>query len=132
MWTFPQMKRAVVELILAEEDWVVMAIDPRHPDVRLPEDVKEGAGAGPVVLHIGRRGLVVPIPDLQLNDEHLQATLSFKRCAFTVVIPWDALFYITLQRGQGGTVGWMPPVEASLRAQPPEPKPVKHALKLVD
>jgi len=51
-----------------------------------------------VLLQYGSQ-LVVPIPDLEVSEEGLRATLSFDRKPFATFVPWDAV------RAIGGEVG---------------------------
>ncbi len=41
------------------------------------------------------------IPDLTMNDRHVQATLSFGGTPFQCVLPWTSIFGITSHAGEG-------------------------------
>src|SRR3954447_13525853 len=41
------------------------------------------------------------IPDLEMNDRRVQATLSFGGRAFQCVLPWTSIFGITSHAGEG-------------------------------
>jgi stringent starvation protein B len=45
-----------------------------------------------------------PIPDLEVGDESVQATLSFGGRPFHCVMPWDSIFGITSQASGDGQV----------------------------
>lgn len=44
------------------------------------------------------------IPDLELSEEHVQATLSFGGRPFQCILPWDSIFGITCQASGDGQV----------------------------
>src|SRR5581483_10766152 len=43
----------------------------------------------------------VPIPDLQLDDEGMSCTLSFRRSPFFCIVPWASVFAIVGDDGRG-------------------------------
>jgi hypothetical protein len=53
-----------------------------------------------LVLQIGL-DLPVPIPDLRVDDVGVYGTLSFNRAPFTCSVPWEAVFAVVSDDGQG-------------------------------
>ena len=43
----------------------------------------------------------VPIPDLDISEQKIQATLSFNREPYLVTVPWHAVFGMVSEGGQG-------------------------------
>lgn len=78
-------KRDVVSEMLAEGS-VFLVIDGRRQDVCVPEDQK----TAPLVLEYGYN-MPTHIPDLELSDEGIGATLSFNRSSFATFVPWAAV-----------------------------------------
>lgn len=75
-----------------------------------------------VVLQLGYR-LPVPIPDLQIDDEGIQATLSFGRMPFRCVIPWKAVYGLADEEGRKAIFPEDLPGNAAANAPEPPPKP---------
>jgi stringent starvation protein B len=139
-------KREMAEHILDSEP-VFIHLDPRHPEVRVPEEFRKGPM---LVLQFGRGSqLPIPIRDLEVDRDGIRGTLSFQRVPHYVDVPWAAVYAIVNQAGSGAV--WAedaPPeiqekrtraaVETSvkreaLRAVPPtpgdEPSAVKPAIR---
>ena len=81
-------KRAVVEAALADGHQVMLYCDGRI--CTLPEEFKRPN----IWLLVAQTGLAVPIPDLDVSDDGIKATLSFDRAPFECFIPWAALFAV--------------------------------------
>lgn len=76
---------------------VFVHLDPRHEGVCVPEYLRMQPQ---LVLQVGFN-LVVPIPDLRFDAEGLSATLSFQRTPFYCEVPWEAIFALTGDEGEG-------------------------------
>jgi hypothetical protein len=91
------LKRASLRKLL-RDDTVMVILDGRHPGVVLPEWLR----AEPqVCLDLGY-DMPIPIPDLELHEAHIQATLSFSRRPFRCVIPWEAVYALRPHRSDEG------------------------------
>ena len=53
-----------------------------------------------LVLQVGF-DMLIPIPDLRVDDEGVLGTLSFSRMPFTCFVPWDAVFALVGDDGRG-------------------------------
>lgn len=74
-------------------------LDARRPGVVVPPQY---AGDAHLRLNLSYR---YSIPDLDINDRHIQATLSFSSRPFRCILPWDAVFGIT-SHGTGDGQVW--------------------------
>lgn len=72
-----------------DKGMTMIHLDARSPGVSVPEQFKSQAH---LLLNLSYR--FVP-PDLSVNDWGIRSTLDFAGHAFTVAIPWSALFAIT-------------------------------------
>ncbi len=89
-------KMEAIESLLAQGD-VLLQLDPRVEGVRVPSML----GDQPLlVLRIGLE-MPIPIPDLVINETGIAATLSFDRTPHEVVVPWEAVFGMVTEQGQG-------------------------------
>jgi hypothetical protein len=94
--TPPPSKRELMQTLISAED-VYLQLDPRRDDVVLPERLR----AQPLlVLRFGLE-MPVPIPDLEIGEAGVTATLSFDRIPFRCTIPWGAVFGLLTESGQG-------------------------------
>lgn len=84
-------RREVLEMSLTQ-GVVSIGLDPTVAGVVVPAHLAKQTG---LVLELGRYGLAVPIPDLEIDDEGITATLSFGRQPFHCTIPWEAVGMIT-------------------------------------
>jgi stringent starvation protein B len=66
-------------------------LDARQPGVVVPPSFREEAH---LVLQYGY-DLPILIPDLEVDDVHVRATLSFSRAAQLTVVPWTAVYVIS-------------------------------------
>ena len=64
-------------LALLREGWTSLHLDARRPGVVVPEQLR---GEPHLVLQYGH-DLPIPIPDLEVDDYGVRATLSFSRAA---------------------------------------------------
>jgi stringent starvation protein B len=83
-------------------------LDARRPGVVLPPKLQ---GEGHVLLDYGYR-FTPPIPDLQLGDDGIRATLSFGRVPFPTFVPWSAVYLIADFDGNGAV--WQEDIPADL------------------
>jgi hypothetical protein len=113
-----KLKRQIVSQLLGEEDHILIVINPGVDGVKLPAELL--AGGEPVALHIGYR-MVIPIPDLQLDDAGVAGTLSFNRTPFPCVLPWASLVQVSVRDEH---LVWLQPASApGAEPGPPEDRP---------
>jgi stringent starvation protein B len=84
-------------LALLREGWTSLHLDARREGVIVPDHLK---GEGHLVLQYGN-DLPIPIPDLQVDEEGVTATLSFARSPHQTVVPWDAVYVVASSDGRG-------------------------------
>ena len=109
------MKRLLLEKLLAELDIVDVTVAPWAKGVVLPEHLTEQV---PVMLQIGLN-LLNPIPDLEVTDEGWSGTLSFNRQPFHVTVPWAGVVGMGYQEEQ---IVWFPnPQPEKAGAEPATP-----------
>ncbi len=82
---------------LLREGSVFVHLDPRHEGVVVPRWL---AGQPQLVLQIGLN-LPIPIPDLHIDEQGWQGTLSFQRTPFTCEVPWNAVYALLGEDGRG-------------------------------
>lgn len=88
------------ETLLAylERGIAMLHLDARRPGVRLPEQHKDDPH---LRLNLSYR---YGIPDLRIDDDRVQASLSFRGRTFQCVVPWSAVFGVTSQATGEGQV----------------------------
>jgi stringent starvation protein B len=109
-------------LALLKEGWTSLHLDARRPGVIVPEGFR---GEAHLVLQYGH-DLPIPIPDLDVDEYGVRATLSFSRLPQLTMIPWSAVYAVVSTDGRGvlyeedvpGDVSVMATSEAS--EAPPE------------
>jgi stringent starvation protein B len=84
-------------LALLKEGWTSLHLDARHPGVIVPESF---SGEAHLVLQYGH-DLPILIPDLEVDDYGVRATLSFSRAPHLTVVPWSAVYAIACDDGRG-------------------------------
>src|ERR1041384_3892865 len=84
-------------LALLREGWTSLHLDARRAGVAVPVHLK---GEGHLVLQYGHN-LPIPIPDLQVDENGVTATLSFARSPHRTVVPWSAVYVIASEDGRG-------------------------------
>jgi stringent starvation protein B len=103
-------------------------LDARRDGVVLPARL---LADGHVKLDYGY-GLTPPIPDLEIDDHGIHATLSFNRVPFRTFVPWSAVYLIADFDGNGAV--WQEDIPTDLldvteapadEPPPPDPKPGK-------
>src|SRR5262245_49789824 len=84
-------------LALLREGWTSLHLDARRPGVIVPQQLH---GEPHLVLQYGH-DLPIPIPDLEVDDYGVRATLSFSRTAHRTVVPWSAVYVVACDDGRG-------------------------------
>jgi stringent starvation protein B len=84
-------------LALLREGWTSLHLDARRPGVVVPDALKREPH---LVLQYGH-DLPIPIPDLEIDDYGVRATLSFSRTAHRTVVPWSAVYVVACDDGRG-------------------------------
>jgi stringent starvation protein B len=108
------------------EGWVSLHLDARRSGVVVPPSF----GTEPhLVLQYGRN-MPIPIPDLEVTDDGVTATLSFSRAPHRTHVPWSSVYVVACTDGRGilyyedvpQEVSLMPPPGAAA-ARPAVPPP---------
>jgi stringent starvation protein B len=84
-------------LALLKEGWTSLHLDARQAGVIVPEAFR---GEAHLVLQYGH-DLPIPIPDLDVDDYGVRATLSFSRTDHLTVVPWSAVYAVACVDGRG-------------------------------
>jgi hypothetical protein len=84
-------------LALLREGWTSLHLDARRPGVIVPQQLR---GEPHLVLQYGH-DLPIPIPDLEVDEYGVRATLSFSRAAHRTVVPWSAVYVVACDDGRG-------------------------------
>jgi stringent starvation protein B len=112
-------------LALLKEGSTSLHLDARRPGVVVPEAFRQEAH---LMLQYGY-DLAISIPDLEVDEHGVRATLSFSRTPHLTVIPWTAVYAIASVDGRGvlypedvpGDVSVMAGAEPGEAAQASEP-----------
>ncbi|HVZ86394.1 MAG TPA: ClpXP protease specificity-enhancing factor SspB [Polyangia bacterium] len=78
-------------LALLKEGWTSLHVDARRIGIVVPQGLR---GQAHLVLQYGY-DLPISIPDLEVDDEGVHATLSFSRTPLRTFVPWTAVYAIT-------------------------------------
>jgi hypothetical protein len=84
-------------LALLREGWTSLHLDARRAGVAVPEALR---GEPHLVLQYGH-DLPIAIPDLEVDEYGVRATLSFSRAAHLTVVPWSAVYVVACDDGRG-------------------------------
>jgi stringent starvation protein B len=84
-------------LALLREGWTSLHLDARRPGVIVPAHLR---GEAHLVLQYGH-DLPISIPDLEIDDYGVRATLSFQRTPHLTVVPWSAVYVVACDDGRG-------------------------------
>src|SRR6266404_2440477 len=84
-------------LALLREGWTSLHLDARRPGVIVPAHLR---GEAHLVLQYGH-DLPISIPDLEVDDYGVRATLSFARTPQLTVVPWSAVYVVACDDGRG-------------------------------
>ncbi|MCA1827432.1 MAG: ClpXP protease specificity-enhancing factor SspB [Myxococcales bacterium] len=89
----PAKKRTLLGYL--ERGIAMLHLDARRPGVAVP---RQYAHDPHLRLNLSYR---YQIPDLEVGDEQVHATLSFGGRPFHCIVPWEAIFGITSETGDG-------------------------------
>jgi stringent starvation protein B len=89
----PSKKQTLLRYL--ERGITMVHLDARRPGVQVPA---KHSGDPHLRLNLSYR---YSIPDLEIDDERVQATLSFGGAPFQCILPWAAIFGITSHAGEG-------------------------------
>jgi hypothetical protein len=117
MGSIASLKRTVVEALLEKEDFFLLVVDPKQQGVVLPEYLLESGQ--PVGINIGRK-MAIPIPDLDVDENGIQGTLSFSRTPFYCFFPWPCV--VQLSAHEEHLVWVLPQEEQTDKPQDQRPK----------
>src|SRR5450432_1656689 len=84
-------------LALLREGWTSLHLDARRSGVIVPAHLR---GEAHLVLQYGH-DLPISIPDLEVDDYGVRATLSFARLPQLTVVPWSAVYVVACDDGRG-------------------------------
>jgi stringent starvation protein B len=84
-------------LALLREGWTSLHLDARRAGVVVPAHLQ---GEGHLVLQYGH-DLPIAIPDLQIDELGVTATLSFARTPSHTIVPWSAVYVVASDDGRG-------------------------------
>ncbi|MES1206909.1 MAG: ClpXP protease specificity-enhancing factor SspB [Pseudomonadota bacterium] len=101
-------------LALLKEGWTSLHLDARRTGVLVPESFRLEAH---LILQYGH-DLPIPIPDLDIDQDGVRATLSFSRNAHSTFIPWSAVYAVTGADGRGVLFAEDVPSDVSVIAAP--------------
>jgi len=118
-------------LALLKEGSTSLHFDARRPGVVVPEAFRQEAH---LMLQYGY-DLAISIPDLEVDEHGVRATLSFSRTPHMTMIPWTAVYAIASVDGRGvlypedvpGDVSVMSGAEAGDASEAPQPIPAEVA-----
>lgn len=86
-----------VAMALLRKGSLFLHLDPRVEGVRVPAWLTDQPQ---LVLQVGFN-MVIPVPDLHVDDEGVFGTLSFSRNPFPCVVPWASVFALVGDDGRG-------------------------------
>jgi stringent starvation protein B len=84
-------------LSMMSEGWVSLHIDARRPGVVVPAPFSSHPH---LVLQYGRN-MPIPIPDLEVTEAGVSASLSFSRVPHRTYVPWSAVYVISCTDASG-------------------------------
>jgi stringent starvation protein B len=99
---------------LLKEGWTSLHLDARRAGVLVPDSFGNEAH---LILQYGH-DLPIPIPDLEIDEDSVRATLSFSRTAHRTVVPWAAVYAVTGVDGRGVLFAEDVPSDVSVIAAP--------------
>ncbi len=99
---------------LLKEGWTSLHLDARRAGVVVPESFRNEAH---LILQYGH-DLPIPIPDLEIDEGGVRATLSFSRTAHLTFVPWSAVYAVTGDDGRGVLFAEDVPSDVSVVAAP--------------
>ena len=114
-----------VLLAFLERGVAMVHLDARRPGVKVPLQHREEAHLRLNLCYRYR------IPDFEIDDAGVQATLSFGGQPFLCVLPWQSIFGITSQANGDGQV-WPEDLPIEVSDAPRAPEPRRPALAAVE
>jgi stringent starvation protein B len=96
------------------EGWVSLHLDARRTGVVVPPAF---ASEPHLVLQYGRN-MPIPIPDLEVTEDGVSATLSFSRAPHRTHVPWSSVYVVACTDGRGILYYEDVPQEVSLMPPP--------------
>jgi len=106
-----------VFLALLRDSWTSLHLDARRPGVIVPAHLKSEPY---LVLQYGH-DLPIPIPDLEVDEHGVRATLSFSKHPQRTVVPWSAVYVVTCDDGRCVLYQEDVPEDVSIIATHPRP-----------
>ena len=88
-------KRQAFQTFL-RDGWTSLHLDARRAGVIVPPNLR---GEAHLVLQYGH-DLPIAIPDLEIDDYGVKATLSFSRAGHLTVVPWSAVYVVVCTDGR--------------------------------
>jgi len=86
-------KKATIEALLQQENSIFIQFDATKANVIVPVYLKSNTS---LVLQIGYN-MMKAIPDLNLDEEGISATLSFSDSPFYCFVPWSSLSVVVTE-----------------------------------
>ncbi len=105
-------------MALLKEGWTSLHLDARRAGVVVPQAFR---GDAHLMLQYGY-DLPIPIPDLEVDEHGVRATLSFSRTPQRTVVPWTAVYAIASVDGRGVLYPEDVPSDVSVVASPESPE----------
>src|SRR5262245_27165158 len=96
------------------EGWVSVHLDARRSGVQVPSELADNRH---LVLQYGRN-MPIPLPELEVTESGVTATLSFARMPHKTFIPWSAIYIVACTDGRGVLYYEDVPEDVSLVARP--------------
>jgi hypothetical protein len=106
-----------VFLALLRDSWTSLHLDARRAGVIVPAHLKSEPY---LVLQYGH-DLPIPIPDLEVDEHGVRATLSFSKQPHRTVVPWTAVYVVTCDDGRCVLYQEDVPEDVSIIATHPRP-----------
>ena len=89
----PSKKQTLLQYL--QRGVTMVHLDARRPGVLVPAQYANDAH---LRLNLSYR---YHIPDFEIDERHIQATLSFSGTPFQCIVPWESIFGITSHAGDG-------------------------------
>jgi stringent starvation protein B len=113
----PSKKQTLLQYL--QRGVTMVHLDARRPGVIVPPQYSTDAH---LRLNLSYR---YAIPDFEIDDRRIQATLSFSGAPFQCILPWESIFGITSHAGDGQVWPEDLPTEVMQTLSRPEPPPAR-------
>jgi stringent starvation protein B len=113
----PSKKQTLLQYL--QRGVTMVHLDARRPGVIVPSQYTTDAH---LRLNLSYR---YSIPDFEIDDRHIQATLSFSGSPFQCILPWESIFGITSHAGDGQVWPEDLPTEVMQTLSRPEQPPAR-------